>query len=385
MPRITISYRRDDSGVISGRIFDRLVGHYGRDAVFRDIDDIPIGVDFRAHIERVFDETDIVLAIVGPHWVGLLADTNRLADAADPVRIEIEGALRRGAPLLPVLVLGAVMPSTTELPESMHDFAYRNAIQIDAGQDFDVHIARLIRGVDQIYGQRHQKPAFQANTAAWSVRSPWVQGAAIGGIVAVAVTGALGYGSTDQRKSSSPQEYALRLPNAPVSSPSQQSDTPGRFDTEVLFWNSIMNSSNAADFEEYISKYPHGQFAGLARNRVSVLVKPSFRSGSVSRAGVAQEFYMALAKGDGMRASAFVVPEKQNDGPLSPNAMTVFYRNLLQPLKLLNVVELSQDLVEAQYNFVTRTGHVCNGRSLVQFVERDDRILIQSIKALNGC
>lgn len=52
MPRITISYRREDSGVITGRIFDRLVARYGREAIFRDIDDVPCGVDFRAHIAR---------------------------------------------------------------------------------------------------------------------------------------------------------------------------------------------------------------------------------------------------------------------------------------------------------------------------------------------
>jgi hypothetical protein len=36
MPRITISYRREDSGVITGRIFDRLVTRYGRDSIFSD-------------------------------------------------------------------------------------------------------------------------------------------------------------------------------------------------------------------------------------------------------------------------------------------------------------------------------------------------------------
>ncbi len=40
MPQIIISYRREDSGVITGRIFDRLVARYGRDAIFRDIDNI---------------------------------------------------------------------------------------------------------------------------------------------------------------------------------------------------------------------------------------------------------------------------------------------------------------------------------------------------------
>src|ERR1700730_1735965 len=70
MPRITISYRRDDSGVITGRIFDRLAGHYGRESVFRDIDSIPPGADFRDHVNLVLDQSDIVLAVVGPRWVG---------------------------------------------------------------------------------------------------------------------------------------------------------------------------------------------------------------------------------------------------------------------------------------------------------------------------
>ena len=58
MPRITISYRREDSGVITGRIFDRLVVNYGRASVFRDIDSIPPGVDFREHINEVLTQSD---------------------------------------------------------------------------------------------------------------------------------------------------------------------------------------------------------------------------------------------------------------------------------------------------------------------------------------
>ena len=45
MPRIAISYRRSDSSAISGRIFDRLVAHYGKPSVFMDIDNIPFGTE----------------------------------------------------------------------------------------------------------------------------------------------------------------------------------------------------------------------------------------------------------------------------------------------------------------------------------------------------
>ena len=130
MPRIVISYRREDSGVITGRIFDRLVARYGRDAIFRDIDNVPFGVDFRTHIDQVLGASDVVLAVVGPQWAGPSALPSRLGNAADPVRVEIETALRKSAPLIPVLVLGAGMPTVDELPESLKDFAYRNAVQL---------------------------------------------------------------------------------------------------------------------------------------------------------------------------------------------------------------------------------------------------------------
>jgi hypothetical protein len=150
MPRITISYRRDDSLDITGRIFDRLAGHFGREAVFRDIDSIPPGADFRRHIDRVLDESDIILAIVGPRWIGPDNEQFRLASPGDPVRLEIETALRKDKPLIPVLVARAVMPHPDVLPDSLHDFVYRNAVQVDSGQDFDVHVGRLIRAIERL-------------------------------------------------------------------------------------------------------------------------------------------------------------------------------------------------------------------------------------------
>ncbi|HEV2187681.1 MAG TPA: toll/interleukin-1 receptor domain-containing protein [Stellaceae bacterium] len=159
MPRITISYRRDDSDVITGRIFDRLSAHYGRETVFRDIDSIPLGVDFRKHVNSVIDDTDIMVAVVGPKWIGPRPGQSRLDNAADPVRVEIDAALRKKVPLIPVLVLRAQMPRADQLPPSLEDFAYRNAATIDAGQDFDTHMARLIRAIDNLLGERAKSPA----------------------------------------------------------------------------------------------------------------------------------------------------------------------------------------------------------------------------------
>jgi hypothetical protein len=54
---------------ITGRIFDRLTSRYGRDAVFRDIDNIP-GLDFREQIRASIDDSDVLLVVVGPRWMG---------------------------------------------------------------------------------------------------------------------------------------------------------------------------------------------------------------------------------------------------------------------------------------------------------------------------
>jgi hypothetical protein len=127
MAKIVVSYRRADTAAIAGRIFDRLSSHYGDDSVFMDVDNIPFGIDFRQHIKGVLETSDILVAVVGPHWIGGSGDRGRIQDAADPVRVEVETALARGMPVIPVLVDGARMPSPSDLPETLQPFALTSA------------------------------------------------------------------------------------------------------------------------------------------------------------------------------------------------------------------------------------------------------------------
>jgi hypothetical protein len=97
VPHILISYRREDSDAIAGRIRDRIAGQYGDDCVFMDIDSIPFGLDFRTQVQNALMENDVVLAIIGPKWIGATRGGSvRIQDEADPVRIEVETALMRG-------------------------------------------------------------------------------------------------------------------------------------------------------------------------------------------------------------------------------------------------------------------------------------------------
>ena len=43
---------------------------------------------------------------------------------------------------------------------------------------------------------------------------------------------------------------------------------------EGLFWQSIMNSTNPADFEAYLRQFPNGIFRALAQNRLVALQQP---------------------------------------------------------------------------------------------------------------
>jgi uncharacterized protein YecT (DUF1311 family) len=151
MAKIAISYRRSDSQDITGRIFDRLVQHFGKDTVFRDIDSIQPGIDFRTQIADALRTTDALLVVVGSAWFGQGKDkASRIDNEADPVRIEVETALKRDIPIIPILVGGTRMPEPNELPQSLRDFAYRHAVSVDGGRDFDHHMEGLVRSLDRM-------------------------------------------------------------------------------------------------------------------------------------------------------------------------------------------------------------------------------------------
>lgn len=151
MTQIFLSYRRADSDVIAGRIRDRLALAYGDKSVFMDIDNIPFGADFRSHIKDTLLGGDVLIAIVGPKWLGRdETGRSRLDEESDPVRLELEAALDRRLPVIPVLVHGAKMPEATELPPSLKDFAFFNAATVDVGRDFHPHLERLIRSINPL-------------------------------------------------------------------------------------------------------------------------------------------------------------------------------------------------------------------------------------------
>lgn len=166
MSKIVISYRRSDSDVFAGRIRDRLAARFGEDSIFIDVDNIPFGTDFRVHIQGELAKADAILVVVGHKWLGAGKGIHaRIMDDTDPVRIEVEAALGKGIPIIPVLVGNTVMPKVEQLPESLKKFAFINAATVATGRDFHRDLDRVIGTLDKILGLPLDAEAHAATTS----------------------------------------------------------------------------------------------------------------------------------------------------------------------------------------------------------------------------
>lgn len=150
MSNIFISYRREDSIDIVGRIYDWLALRVPRESIFIDIDNIPAAVDFRLALQEAVGKASIVLVVIGQRWLDA-ADAQgrrRLDNPDDFVRTEIEAAMQRNVPILPILVQNAAMPSAGALPPTLAPLSYRNALPVRSGPDFPRDMERVAKAIE---------------------------------------------------------------------------------------------------------------------------------------------------------------------------------------------------------------------------------------------
>ena len=153
MARIFISYRTEDTGMVAGRLDDRLSQAFDADNVIRDLD-APFGVDIRGFIAEQVGRCDAVLVLIGSEWAGMTNSRGErlLDDYRDPVRIQVETGLQRNVLVVPVLVGDASMPRADELPDDMRRLAYLNATPLRNDPDFSRDMERLITGLQNSLG-----------------------------------------------------------------------------------------------------------------------------------------------------------------------------------------------------------------------------------------
>jgi formylglycine-generating enzyme required for sulfatase activity len=152
MVKIFLSYRRDDSKWPAQMIYKNLCDHFGPESIAFDISTIPLGVDFRDYLNQEVSKCDILLAVIGDQWLEIL--NQRLDQPNDFVRIEIQAALKREIPVVPILVGSKPVPSEKELPQDLAELSYKQATEVRAGADLQSHLKRLIDGLDRLFTDR---------------------------------------------------------------------------------------------------------------------------------------------------------------------------------------------------------------------------------------
>jgi formylglycine-generating enzyme required for sulfatase activity len=153
MPRIFVSYRRDDSAFAAHSIYEKLKEQFGEESITFD-ENFSAGIDFANKIDESVSKCDLLLAIIGDRWLDMrYADgprqgQRRLNDPNDWVHLEIASALKRDILVIPVLVGKVSMPGISPgLPTDLAELTRKVAIAVRVGADLPNDLQTLVKGV----------------------------------------------------------------------------------------------------------------------------------------------------------------------------------------------------------------------------------------------
>jgi hypothetical protein len=146
MGKVFISYRREETSGEARALYNDLVANLGKSLVFMDVDNIALGRDFRQVLQESLASCELMLVLIGREWVSVKnkSGRRRLEDPGDFIRMEIGAALKRNIPVTPVLLQGAKMPMSEELPEDLRDLSYRNGFELSHNR-WESDVQEMIR------------------------------------------------------------------------------------------------------------------------------------------------------------------------------------------------------------------------------------------------
>lgn len=144
MTRIFINFRNGDGDWAAKLVKDSLSRRFGNESVFLSNDSIPLAARFPDVLTESAQTCDVMLALVGPRWLGGGGPVDRspLFADSDWVRREIATALAAGRPVAAVRLDGARRLIADDLPSDIRELAARQDITLDR-RSYDTDIARL--------------------------------------------------------------------------------------------------------------------------------------------------------------------------------------------------------------------------------------------------
>lgn len=144
---IFISYRRGQTNAAVRLIFKALAAHFEPERIFYDVDSVPLGTNFVQFLQERVAQCDVMLVVIGRDWLS----AGDIDNPDDWVRIEVEAALGRNIPVIPLVVDGGRIPSPNKLPTGMKELPRRQALVIDCGsRGFDQQMEVLIRELSKL-------------------------------------------------------------------------------------------------------------------------------------------------------------------------------------------------------------------------------------------
>jgi len=152
---VFISYRRDDTQFAADHIGDRLKMYFGSDSIYLDVDKNRGGTNFVNTLTSAVQNCSVLVVVIDPRWVGGTDGTpRRLDDPDDWVRFELETAIERGIPIVPILIRGAIVPRKEELPVSLRPIVDFQAQTVGAGRAFDRDMELLQQDIEELLKPR---------------------------------------------------------------------------------------------------------------------------------------------------------------------------------------------------------------------------------------
>ena len=127
-------------------------------------------------------------------------------------------------------------------------------------------------GADGMFGPRTRSAIRSWQTTRGARATGYLDGAS----VAALRPSVAGQPTFREREPAGAAAASAAVPRAaPAVSATQQQPPAASAELEALFWQSIMNSTNPAEFEAYLAQFPNGVFRALAEARLAALRTPA--------------------------------------------------------------------------------------------------------------
>ncbi len=147
--KVFISYRRQDSAAMAGRIHDRLSRLFPKIKIFMDVEAIAGGDDFSKSIFSAIEQSDIFICLIGDLWAINEDGENRLKQSVDYVRDEVISGLQAKCKIYPILLNDCKIPDENILPEELKSLCSLNAFELRNSR-FNDDFFHIVEGIFSI-------------------------------------------------------------------------------------------------------------------------------------------------------------------------------------------------------------------------------------------